>query len=91
MSEKIFDQLRTKESLGYVVSASFESSNEILGFNIVVESAFHPPKFVSTRIEAFLDHFPAVLESLTEAEFNKQRLSLVEELLAKDENLRMQS
>ena len=27
MSEKIFDQLRTKESLGYVVSAYFESSN----------------------------------------------------------------
>ena len=91
MSEKIFDQLRTKESLGYVVSAYFESSNEILGFNVLVESAFHAPKFVSERIKCFLDAFPSVIENLTDEEFNKQRVSLMEELLAEDANLREQS
>ncbi len=91
MSEKIFDQLRTKESLGYVVSAYFESSNEILGFNVLVESAFHAPKFVSERIKCFLDAFPSVIENLVDEEFNKQRVSLIEELLAEDANLREQS
>ena len=91
MSERIFDQLRTKESLGYVVSAYFESSNEILGFNILVESAFHAPSFVSERIKCFLDAFPSVIENLSDEEFNKQRVSLMEELLAEDANLREQS
>ena len=88
MHEKLFDQLRTKETLGYSVSCSFESVHEILGYRVMVESAFHPPSFVSSRIAAFLRSFPEILQGLDDASYEKTRQSVVDDILAEDVNLR---
>lgn len=91
MHEKLFDQLRTKETLGYNVSCAFDSTHEILGFRIVVESAFHPPHFVSSRMTAFLKTWPETIEKISDAEYEKTRQSVIEEILALDVNLHDES
>ena len=87
MAEKLFDQLRTKEQLGYVASASLESLYDVYGFRITVESAFHAPKFVEERINAFLRGFPKQLEEMDESEYAKTRRSLVDSVLTMDVSL----
>jgi len=88
MHEKLFDQLRTKETLGYSVSCSFDSTHEILGYRVSVESAFHPPHFVSSRMAAFLRSFPEILDNMDDASYEKTRQSVVDDILADDVNLR---
>jgi len=91
MHEKLFDQLRTKETLGYSVNCSFDSTHEILGFRVLVESAFHPPHFVSSRMATFLKAWPQALENISDAEYEKTRQSVVDDILAEDINLRDES
>ena len=87
MSEKCFDQLRTKEQLGYVASAALEILYEICGFRVMVESAFHSPAHVEERINAFLESFPRTVEDMTDEEFVKTRRSLVDSVLTMDVSL----
>mmetsp|Transcript_29866 Transcript_29866/g.74068 ORF Transcript_29866/g.74068 Transcript_29866/m.74068 type:complete len:953 (+) Transcript_29866:90-2948(+) len=87
MGEKLFDQLRTKEQLGYVANASLETLYDIAGFRITVESAFHPPAYVEERINAFLSAYPAQVAALKEDEFTKTRRSLVDSVLTIDVSL----
>ena len=87
MSEKCFDQLRTKEQLGYVASAALEILYEICGFRVMVESAFHSPAHVETRINAFLTSFPQTVSDMSDEEFAKTRRSLVDSVLTMDVSL----
>jgi secreted Zn-dependent insulinase-like peptidase len=87
MGEKLFDQLRTKEQLGYVASASLETLYDVQGFRVTVESAFHAPAFVEGRINAFLAGFPAQVTAMTEEEYVKTRRSLVDSVLTMDVSL----
>lgn len=87
IGEKLFDQLRTKEQLGYVASGSLEQLYDVSGFRITVESAFHAPKFVEERIDAFLSGFPGQIEEMEEEEFVKVRRSLVDSVLTMDVSL----
>ena len=87
MGEKLFDQLRTKEQLGYVASGSVETMYDVQGFRITVESAFHPPAYVEERINAFLAGFPAQVAAMADAEYVKTRRSLVDSVLTMDVSL----
>ena len=87
IGEKLFDQLRTKEQLGYVASASLETLYDIQGFRINVESAFHSPAYVEERINAFLAGFAAQVAEMEDDEYIKTRRSLVDSVLTLDVSL----
>ena len=87
IGEKLFDQLRTKEQLGYVASGSLETLYDVGGFRVTVESAFHSPEFVEERVDAFLLGFPAQVRAMDDAEFVKTRRSLVDSVLTMDVSL----
>lgn len=50
----LFDTLRNKEQLGYVVLSQFSSQNKVLGGEIIVQSSNHGPEFLEQRINNFL-------------------------------------
>lgn len=54
LSEPCYNQLRTKEQLGYIVFCGSRKSNGVQGVRIIVQSNKHPG-FVEERIESFLD------------------------------------
>ena len=87
IGEKLFDQLRTKEQLGYVATGSPETLYDVGGFRVTVESAFHSPKFVEERVDAFLLGFPKQVRDMDDAEFSKTRRSLVDSVLTMDVSL----
>lgn len=52
--EPCYNQLRTKEQLGYIVFCASRKSNGAQGIRFIVQSAKHP-MYVEERIETFLD------------------------------------
>lgn len=54
VDEPCFDQLRTKEQLGYIVNSGVRRSRGVQGFRVIVQSA-RDLEHVNRRIELFLD------------------------------------
>lgn len=54
VDEPCFDQLRTKEQLGYIVSSGARRSRGVQGFRVIVQSS-HKLEHVNKRIELFID------------------------------------
>lgn len=86
MNEPCFNMLRTKEQLGYIVFCSPWQGTESTGLRILVQSEKNP-KYVETRIEAFLVHMREVLESMSETEFEQHKRGLAHKWTEKLKNL----
>ena len=74
--EPVFDTLRTKEQLGYIVASAPMVQPGSLGFRFIVQSE-KKPDYVETRIEAFMDWLKTHLETISEEDFEKQKASLI--------------
>ena len=57
IDEPLYDQLRTKEQLGYSVSCGSRWTDGIVGFGICVTSKEAHPDYVAGRVDAFLREF----------------------------------
>ncbi|KAG8689157.1 Insulinase (Peptidase M16) [Ceratobasidium sp. 394] len=86
VSEPAFNQLRTKEQLGYVVSSGVWLSTGSAGWRIVVQSE-RRPRYLESRVDNFLDLFRETLATMPDAEFERQRDSYALKRLEKLKNL----
>ncbi|TFB05329.1 Putative zinc protease [Trichoderma ghanense] len=84
--EPAFDQLRTKEQLGYIVFANMRPFATTFGFRIMIQSD-RTPDYLDKRIEAFLVLFGEMLKNMTEDEFEGHKRSLINKRLEKLRNL----
>lgn len=64
MAEPLYDQLRTKEQLGYSVSCALRVTFGVLGFCVTAQSAAYGPAHLYRRIRAFMKSFHGTLVSL---------------------------
>lgn len=64
MDEPFYDQLRTKEQLGYSVSCSIRVTYGVLGFCVAAQSAAYGPAYLHARIRAFMISFRDTLVSV---------------------------
>ncbi|KAF5005938.1 hypothetical protein FDECE_7652 [Fusarium decemcellulare] len=90
MHEPAFDQLRTKEQLGYIVFSGPRAFSTTYGFRFLIQSEM-TPEFLDARIEAFLKRYAETLENMSEAEFEGHKRSLVIRRLEKLRNLDQES
>jgi insulysin len=74
-NEPCFNQLRTKEQLGYIVFTGVRRSQGTQGIQVLVQSDRHPA-FVESRIDSFLNDFEKLLETMTDEEFLHHRGAL---------------
>ncbi|CAF1425013.1 unnamed protein product [Adineta steineri] len=72
VNEPCFDQLRTKEQLGYIVSSGARRSRGVQGFEIIVQSA-RKLDYVNQRIELFIDSIRDYISNMPDDVFKKQR------------------
>ncbi|KAK2666179.1 Peptidase M16, middle/third domain [Fusarium oxysporum f. sp. vasinfectum] len=82
LSEPVFDQLRTKEQLGYVVWSGLRSFSTRYGFHFLIQSEM-APEFLDSRIEAFLRRYADTLEKMSETELEDHKRSLIVRRLEK--------
>jgi insulysin len=83
LREKFFDELRTKQTLGYIVKFAHREMRKIDGFICLVQSSIAPPEDIQDRITKFLITNNLKTE-LTDETFEKHRVSVLTELKIKD-------
>lgn len=90
LREPAFNQLRTKEQLGYLVWTGHWQFPGTIGFRITVQSE-RSPVYLETRVEAFFDQFKETIASMEDEEFERQKQSLIDKKLTKLKNLHSES
>ncbi|KAL1868234.1 hypothetical protein VTK73DRAFT_3761 [Phialemonium thermophilum] len=86
LHEPTFDQLRTKEQLGYVVFSGVRAGATTYGVRFMVQSE-KTCEYLDSRIESFLLSFADTLENMEESEFEKHKRSLIVKRLEKPKYL----
>ena len=81
-----FDQLRTKEQLGYVVWTGPKLSVTTMGFRVIIQSE-RSTEYLEERINAFLVFLSKQLEIMPSDEFESHKKSLINKRLEKIKNL----
>ena len=84
-----FEQLRTKEQLGYIVACQTHTTENILSFQVIIQSALYNASYLTERAEAFLETFGDTMKSLAENSkgFEDLKQSLVDFLQSRDLSL----
>lgn len=85
-----FDQLRTKEQLGYIVWTGPKISATLAGYRVIIQSE-REPEYLEKRINAFLALFGRTLKDMSESEFESHKKSLVDKRMEKLKNLEQES
>ncbi|KAL9107466.1 MAG: hypothetical protein Q9227_007663 [Pyrenula ochraceoflavens] len=88
--EPAFDQLRTKEQLGYIVWSGTRSTATQIGYRVIVQSD-RSIDHLEARITAFLHKFGTDLEAMSADEFESHRRSLIARRLEKLKSLDQES
>lgn len=86
-AEPAFDQLRTKETLGYIVWSGGHSLKGVLGYRVIVQSAQYSASYLDARIEAYLNKFRTILASMPTDRFDKHRTAVIAKKQEKDKSL----
>ncbi|VDO93362.1 unnamed protein product [Soboliphyme baturini] len=86
LSEPCFDQLRTKEQLGYIVFSGVRRSNGTQGIHFIVQSS-RTPDYVEQRVEAFIEQMMGEIKNMSEEEFQKHKSALETKRLEKPKKL----
>jgi insulysin len=84
--EPAFDQLRTKEQLGYVVWSGTRYSATTMGYRVIIQSDRNA-KYLESRIDSFLTNYGQVLENMGDAQFEAYKKSIINRRLEKVKNL----
>lgn len=88
--EPAFDQLRTKEQLGYIVFTSMRTFATTCGFRLLIQSE-RTPDYLDSRIEAFLVQVGELIDNMSDADFEGHKRSLILKRLEKPRNLDQES
>ncbi|KAJ3338315.1 Insulinase (Peptidase M16), partial [Kappamyces sp. JEL0680] len=88
--EPAFNELRTKEQLGYIVFSGLKKQTEMLSFRIIIQS-IQDALYLEHRIEAFLQTLQDTIEHLTPEEFSKHKSTLSKSLKEDLKNLSQES
>eukprot|EP00752_Nemacystus_decipiens_P004086 g3739.t1 len=88
LDEPLYDQLRTKEQLGYSVGGSARVTCGVLGFCICVQSAAYGPAHLYARVRSFIKTFRDMLAGMKEDVFSTHMESAVAHKLQPDNTLR---
>jgi insulysin len=87
ISEPAFDQLRTKEQLGYIVHAGTKQVGQNAGLHIIIQSGVKDPHYLNNRIEEFLTAFRVDLAAYSAEKFASFVTAVVEKLAEKPKNI----
>jgi len=86
INESCYNQLRTKEQLGYIVFSGVRRSNGAQGLRAIVQSDRHP-EYLDTRIERFLASLEDTLDKMEEEEFTTHVEALATKRLERPKKL----
>lgn len=91
IEEPLFNQLRTKEQLGYVVDCAPRVTYRIMGFCFRVQSSDYDPVYLQGRVNNFIISLEEMLQGLDDESFENYKNGLMAKLLEKDPSLQYET
>ncbi len=91
ISSSFFNELRTRQQLGYVVGTGLLPLNQHPGLIFYVQSPRVGPKQLQQRIDRFIDNFPLIMLEINEQQWQETKSGLLAHFRDKDTNLRSRS
>lgn len=86
LHEPVFDQLRTKEQLGYLVHSGTRPGRTTYGFRFIIQSE-RTCEYLESRIDSFLTAYAVTLAEMSDSEFESHKRSVINKRLEKLKNL----
>jgi len=88
-SEPCFDQLRTKEQLGYLVACRSKPISAtyppmINGFGVLIQSSFKDPPQLDLSARRFIDGFVTNMTSMPKEKFQAHKTALISQIEEKE-------
>ncbi|KAM1995522.1 hypothetical protein ACFX15_028559 [Malus domestica] len=87
VEEPLFNQLRTKEQLGYVVECGPRVTYRVYGFCFCVQSSEYDPIYLQGRVDNFINGLEEMLDGIDDDSFENYKSGLLAKLLEKDPSL----
>ena len=87
LQEPTFDQLRTKEQLGYVVASRPRNTRDIIGCWFLIQSPTKDCLHIRKRLDIFLARMRVKVRNMTDEEFAKNVNSVKTKISVKDKNM----
>ena len=91
LNEAAFDQLRTKEQLGYICFTGIKKVDPYFGLQIILQSSHANPNYLNERIESFLTNYRADISTMKEESFEQHKTAVIEQLSETPKNLNRES
>ena len=88
LKQKFYDKIRTKETLGYVVSLVSVETSGYYGIANIVQSNSKTPEFCASRVRNFYKEVYEEVKNISEEEFKKHVNGQLLILNKKDDNLK---
>lgn len=87
ISNPVYDKLRTKRQLGYIVFGFVSEQAGVVELRVLVQGEKESPDNVDGYIEEVIDEFGTTLQNMSLAQFTKWKASLRSALHHKDQNM----
>ncbi|KAI0815411.1 peptidase M16 inactive domain-containing protein [Xylaria sp. FL0064] len=84
--EPAFDQLRTKEQLGYLVFSGLRESATTYGFQFIIQSE-RTSEYLESRVDSFLQTQATAMREMNDVSFESHKRSVLVKRLEKLKNL----
>jgi len=84
LSEDFFDELRTNQQLGYIVSLDTTISKQVTGLTFLVQSSEKSPEYIYKKINEFIFDSVKEIEEMDEETFERYKESVLDDLKVKD-------
>lgn len=84
--EPAFNQLRSKEQLGYVVFSGSSRHDTRLAYYVLIQSE-RTAEYLESRIDAFLTDYATVLDGMSDSDFEGHKRAICNKRMEKLKNL----
>jgi secreted Zn-dependent insulinase-like peptidase len=91
LNEPFFDDLRTKQQLGYVVFSRSVNHRDIIGCQFLVQSSHKACEYLVNSINNFIVDTREKIKAITDDEFEVQKQAVITKLAEKDINLQREN
>lgn len=87
VSQPFYTEMRTKQQLGYIVSAAAQEDNGQHYLFFIVQSESHPADDIRERADSFIAGLPPEFEALSDEKYNEFKAAVRTELLEKPKSI----
>jgi len=87
LKAEFYNDLRTKQQLGYIVDSSLSILENTLGLILLIQSSSNKSEDLEKRINVFIENFYSFLKDLSNLEINKMKTSIINKKLHKTNSI----